>query len=103
MSIKTVNDISFKSEVLDQDLVLVDFSAEWCKPCVVQHEILSKFANQNPDIKIVEVNVDDSPEVAKEFKIKAMPTLLVFKNSEVVAKKVGLTSGLDLEKLITSA
>jgi len=101
-----VDDTNFESEVLQSKLpVLVDFSASWCGPCQRQLPIMEKFASENPNrVKVVKVDVDDSPGVASKFGIRSVPSLLLFNEGKKVDMKVGLTtlSGLDnflLEKI----
>ena len=86
-----VNAKDFEQEVLEaKETVLVDFWAPWCGPCRMQAPILEKFAEENPGIKVVKVNVDDNQELAMEHNISSIPSLLVFKNGEAVERIVGL-------------
>jgi len=89
MKVVTADD--FESEVLKSDKpVLVDFYADWCGPCKVLSPILGEIANEKEDsMTIVKVDVDASSELAKKYYIKAMPTLLMFRDGEVIARKVG--------------
>ena len=96
-----VNAKDFEQEVLEaKETVLVDFWAPWCGPCRMQAPILEKFAEGNPAIKVVKVNVDDNQELAMEHNISSIPSLLVFKNGEVVNFAVGLQSKSALENLV---
>ena len=96
-----VNAKDFEQEVLEaKETVLVDFWAPWCGPCRMQAPILEKFAEENPAIKVVKVNVDDNQELAMEHNISSIPSLLVFKNGEVVNFAVGLQSKSALENLV---
>ena len=96
-----VNAKDFEQEVLEaKETVLVDFWAPWCGPCRMQAPILEKFAEENPGIKVVKVNVDDNQELAMEHNISSIPSLLVFKNSEAVDCAVGLQSKSALENLV---
>ncbi len=84
---------NFNEEVLNsQDLVLVDFWATWCGPCKALGPILEEFANENTNIKVGKINVDEQPELASQFRVMSIPTLLLFKNGEVIKKSVGLLS-----------
>lgn len=88
---------SFNEEVLNsQDLVLVDFWATWCGPCKALGPILEEFANENKNIKVGKINVDEQPELASQFRVMSIPTLLLFKNGEVIKKSVGLLSKEEL-------
>ena len=85
--IAPVTDASFDKDVLKSTVpVLVDFWAEWCGPCKLIAPVLSELAAEHPDtLRVVKVNVDDSPDVARRFEIMSIPTLMLFK--EGVAKK----------------
>ena len=96
-----VNMNDFQAEVLEaKETVLVDFWAPWCGPCRMQAPVLEKFAEENPDVKVVKVNVDDNQELAMEHNISSIPTLLVFKNGEATNFAVGLQSKTALEELV---
>ena len=96
-----VNAKDFEQEVLEaKETVLVDFWAPWCGPCRMQAPILEKFAEENPAIKVVKVNVDDNQELAMKHNISSIPSLLVFKNGEAVNFAVGLQSKSALENLV---
>ena len=96
-----INANDFQAEVLEaKETVLVDFWAPWCGPCRMQAPVLEKFAEENPAVKIVKVNVDDNQELAMEHNISSIPTLLVFKNGEAVNFAVGLQSKNALEELV---
>ena len=85
---------NFKEEVLDAGLpVLADFWAEWCVPCKMVAPVLEQIAGeQDGKLKVAKVNVDEQSELASQFGIISIPTLLLFKNGEVVNKQVGAGS-----------
>ena len=85
---------NFETEVLGCDLpVLADFWAEWCVPCKMVAPVLEQIAaEQDGKLKIAKVNVDEQGELASQFGIISIPTLLLFKNGEVVNKQVGAGS-----------
>ncbi len=85
---------NFKEEVLDANLpVLADFWAEWCVPCKMVAPVLEQIAGeQDGKLKVAKVNVDEQSELASQFGIISIPTLLLFKNGEVVNKQVGAGS-----------
>lgn len=96
-----INMNNFKEEVLEaKETVLADFWAPWCGPCRMQGPVLEKFAEANPDIKVVKINVDDNQELAMQFKIMSIPSMIVFKNGEAVNCAVGLQSKAALEELV---
>ncbi len=85
--ITDLTDSTFDEEVNGaEQLVLVDFWAEWCGPCKMIAPVLAELAAEHPDtLRVTKVNVDDSPDVARRFEIMSIPTLMVFKDG--VAKK----------------
>ena len=96
-----INNNDFQAEVLEaKETVLVDFWAPWCGPCRMQAPVLEKLAEENPAVKVVKVNVDDYRELAMEYNIASIPTLLVFKDGEAVNCAVGLQSKSALEELV---
>ena len=96
-----INMNNFKEEVLEvKETVLADFWAPWCGPCRMQGPVLEKFAEANPDVKVVKINVDDNQELAMQFKIMSIPSMIVFKNGEAVNCAVGLQSKAALEELV---
>ncbi len=93
MSEIVITGANFETEVLNSDKpVLLDFWASWCGPCRMQGPILSEFAEKHPEIKVGKVNVDEEDEIAMQFGIMSIPTLLVFKDGEVANKSVGVAS-----------
>lgn len=99
-----INSSSFKQEVIQSDLpVLVDFFADWCGPCRMLGPILEQLAQQYAGrVKIVKLNVDQSPELAASFGISSIPALLYFQNGKVRGTSVGLLSKEDLERKLNA-
>lgn len=85
------NDESFESEVLKHPgAVLVDFWAEWCGPCKALGPVLDGLAEEYKDkIKVVKVNVDESPNAPQQYKVRGIPTMIFFKKGELVDQLVG--------------
>lgn len=99
-----VTDDSFEQEVLNSDVpVLVDYWAEWCGPCKMIAPILEEIVGDYTDkIKIAKLNIDENPNTPPKFGIRGIPTLMLFKNGEVEATKVGALSKSQLTAFIDS-
>jgi thioredoxin 1 len=100
-----VTDSSFKSDVLDSSQpVVVDFWAEWCGPCRMIAPALEEISKEmEGKVKIVKLNVDENPQVASQFGIRSIPTLMVFKGGQRVAQKVGAGSKGELSRWIETS
>lgn len=90
MSAININQTNFPAEVLRSDRpVLLDFWAPWCGPCRMVGPILEKIAAERPDVKVGKVNVDEQPELASQFSVMSIPTLVVMKDGKVANQTVG--------------
>ena len=100
-----VTDASFDSDVLGNDLpVLVDFWAEWCGPCKMIAPVLAEIATEyEGKIKVCKMDVDANTETAPKFGIRGIPTLMIFKNGNAEATKVGALSKAQLAEFVESA
>ena len=105
MATVAVTDESFESDVLKASKpVVVDFWAEWCGPCKQIGPALEEIAAEmDEQVTIAKVNIDDSPNAPSKYGVRGIPTLLLFKDGEVVDKKVGAAPKRELESWIASA
>ena len=90
MTAININKNNFQNEVMNSDkTVLLDFWAPWCAPCRMVVPIIEEIAGERPDIKVGKINVDEQPELASEFSIMSIPTLVVMKNGKSVQQVSG--------------
>jgi thioredoxin 1 len=103
--IAEVGDNNFEAEVLQSTLpVLVDFWAPWCGPCRMIAPVVEELASENTgSIKVGKLNVDDAPNSAQNYGVSSIPTLILFKNGEVVDRFVGVQPKSRLQQAINAA
>ena len=90
MSAININKNNFRNEVLDSEKpVLLDFWASWCGPCRMVSPIVDEIAAERGDIKVGKINVDEQPELAAQFGVMSIPTLVVMKGGKVANQMVG--------------
>ena len=99
----SVNNETFTSEVLEQTkLVLVDFWAEWCGPCKQIAPTLEEIAEKySENLSVCKVDVDSNRELALQYNVRSIPSLMIFKNGEMVDSLIGAVSLEELEDLVT--
>jgi thioredoxin 1 len=89
-NLPAVTDASFKSDVIDQSgAVLVDFWAPWCGPCRVLHPVLEEINSERDDLQVVSVNIDENQQTAAQYEVMSIPTMVLFKDGNMVGKMVG--------------
>jgi len=100
-----ITSTNFENEILHADKpVLLDFYADWCGPCKMLSPVLHDLATENADaFKVGKVNIDGEMELAQQFQVTSIPTLIVFKNGKAVAKSVGYRSKAEILSMIESA
>ena len=103
-NIVNVTDASFEEEVLKSDIpVLVDYWAEWCGPCKMIAPVLADIADEYAGrLKICKLNIDENEETAPKFNVRGIPTLMIFKDGNQEATKVGALSKSQLTAFIDS-
>ena len=90
MSAITIGKTNFQEEVLQSDrTVLLDFWASWCGPCRMVAPLVEEIAEERPDIKVGKINVDEQPELARQFGVMSIPALVVMKEGRIANQAVG--------------
>ncbi len=98
MAIIDLTKENFQAEITESDKpVLVDFWAVWCGPCQMMAPILHELEAEMPDVQIGKVNVDEQMDLARQFRVVSIPTLIIFKNGQEVRRMVGVTSKEELK------
>lgn len=101
MAVEHISENQFKSVVLESEKpVLVDFFATWCGPCRQMSPILDQVSEERSDVKIVKVDVDENQNLAAEYGVMSIPTLIYFKGGKAVSQAVGARSKASLEMML---
>ena len=101
MAVVNVTKDNFEKEILKaEQTVLVDFWAGWCGPCKMFGPIVDQVAQEHPEIKVCKIDIDEQTELAVQYKVMNIPTLLVFKNGEVSNQSVGVISKSEILELL---
>lgn len=101
MSVLAIDQSTFAQQVLASEKpVLVDFWASWCGPCRMLAPVVEKLSEEHPEIRVVKVNVDEAQQLAQRFQVMSIPTLVLFKEGQAVARSVGVKPQRVLEEMI---
>ncbi len=101
MAYITLTKENFEQEVLKSDRpVLVDFWASWCGPCQALAPTVDEVAEEQTAVKVGKVNVDDQPELARQYRVMSIPTLMVFRDGELSRREVGGRSKEEILEMI---
>ncbi|MCW3064199.1 MAG: trxA [Solirubrobacterales bacterium] len=89
-SLPAVTDITFQAEVIESEQpVLVDFWAPWCGPCRMVAPVLEEMASERPELKIVQLNIDENQQTGATYEVLSIPTLILFRNGQIAKKVIG--------------
>lgn len=97
-----LNSANFEDFIKGNDVVLVDFYADWCGPCMMMGPIVAAFAESHTEVKVGKVNIDDEMELATANKVSSIPTFVLFKNGEFAKRSIGALSKAELEAFVAS-
>ena len=104
MAVIELNETNFENELeKNNGLVLVDFWPPWCGPCKMLSPIVDEIAEERNDIKVCKINVDEEQALAAKFGIMSIPTLVIFKNGNIVNKVIGVQPKTALLEMIENA
>lgn len=90
MSVQKINSENFKQIVNQEKTVLLDFFADWCGPCRMLAPIIEQIAQEREDVIVAKINVDENPDLASDFGVVSIPTLVVMKNGKVINQSAGV-------------
>lgn len=101
MDILKVTSENFEQEVLKSEkVVLVDFYADWCGPCKMLSPVMEKIAQENEDIKVVKINIDNQRDLALDYDVMSIPTVVAIKNGQEIDRLVGFADKSEILNLI---
>ena len=93
-----LNDKNFETELAKENLILIDFWAEWCGPCVMMTSIIENFAAESKNIRVAKVNADLNKKIIEKYNIKGLPQFVLFENGEEIKRFAGAMTKSDLIK-----
>jgi len=96
-----LNDSNFKEIIKNKKIAVVDFWEEWCGPCQMFKSIFDQFAIENKDVFCAKVNVDDANQISKEYGVMSIPTIMFFKNGELVKQQIGVIPANIIKQIIS--
>lgn len=100
MAVINLSNKEYEKEVEKSDkVVILDFWASWCGPCRMMTPIIDEIANENKELKVCKVNVDEEQELAKQFNIMSIPTIVVMKDGKVINQVVGVVDKSEVLKM----
>ena len=101
MEVMNVTSTNFQDEVLNSDkTVLIDFYADWCGPCKMFSPVVEAVAKENEDIKVVKINVDKAQDLAIQYQVMSIPTVVIIKDGKEINRNVGMVSKSQLLEMV---
>lgn len=97
-NIRNLNSKEFFNAISSNETTLVDFWAPWCGPCQMMAPIMENLSHEIHGINIAKVNIDEEPEISARFKVRGIPTLMLFKDGNVIDSHVGFSSSNNIKK-----
>jgi len=94
--------VTFDKVITENEIVLVDFWADWCPPCKMLGPVLKTLSETQDEVVIAKIDIDDVPEIAKEYAVTSIPTLILFKNGQEVARMTGFKPLPAVQEFINS-
>lgn len=95
--VTVLNKDNYEDFISSNDVILVDFYADWCGPCMMMGPVVEAFSETHTDIKVAKVNIDEEMDLAIKNKVSSIPTLVLFKGGEAIKRNVGSLSKMELE------
>ncbi len=103
MKVLEIMSNQFEEEILKSDkIVLVDFYADWCGPCKMLSPIIDEIANENNDIKVCRINIDANQDLAVQYQVMSIPTLIVIKNGKEINRAIGVLPKNDILEMLNN-
>lgn len=100
MKVEEINENNFKEKISEKGKILVDCYANWCGPCKMLSPVIDKIAEENTSCKFYKLDVDEAEQIAEEYGIMSIPTLLIFEDGKLTNTSVGLKPKSEIESLI---
>jgi thioredoxin len=101
MTVHTADEVSFDALIAETELAIVDLGGRHCPPCRTFAPVFARASEAHPDVRFVNVDVDESPSIARRFGVRAIPTIIVLRRGEPIATRVGLMHPHQLEELLS--
>jgi len=101
MAVQTINTADFEQTVIDNDIVVVDFWATWCQPCIKFAPVFEKMSDKHSDATFARLDIDQNTDLATQLGVTAVPTLMAFRERVLVFNQAGALNGPQLDEVLT--